>query len=49
MNKQEILPNKFTLWIAFIKENHIMDANEYENSLKKIIDFNDWKTFWKIF
>ena len=37
------------MWTAFIKENHIMDANEYENSLKEIATFDNWSTFWKIF
>ncbi len=43
------LHNKFDVWITQIKDNNIMDATEYENSLKKIIDFSDWETFWKIY
>lgn len=48
MDNQQ-LPNQYTLWIAQILENHIMDANEYENNLTQISDFSSWDQFWEIY
>ena len=43
------LHHPFSLWIAFLKENYIMHASEYESSLKKVAKIDSLTTFWKIY
>lgn len=47
--KIQDLPFPYTLWITQTKENHIMDASEYENSLKKICDIENFTEFFQIY
>lgn len=39
----------YSLWIAFLKENHIMHANEYENNLQEVAEIADLAAFWQIY
>ena len=44
-----ILNHPYCLWVAFLKENYIMHASEYEDSLKQVATIDSLSTFFKVY
>ena len=47
-NLSDTLREPYAFWLAFLKENILMQAKEYESNLQKVADVDTLKRFWEI-